>query len=432
MLRSLSIACFLLVWSISAIASIRDAELEDYLDKVASPLFQASNIEDGGITVTNNLDWNAFVIAGQTVYIHAGLIIDAEGPDMLRGVVAHEIGHITAGHVARRKTFENQTSYLGIAGALLGALGGAVGGGDALGAGLSTGLGLQQSITMAFSRVHESAADQYAIDLLSKTETSPHGLINFLKKLDQRSGRGQQQMAPYLSTHPLTQDRLTLLQRQSAKYLNKKDLEDLQQQHERVVAKLTGFLSEPSAVLRRFSHKEGLQASMARAIAYYRLGQKENSKQELDKIRDGYLSQNPHDGFLWDFLGELHIRIGFNELGCAQMNKAHSFEPQSAMIAFGLAKCGLMNYQLTPSEAIILLNQFERSLSNLGEYWIQLARGYEQLQQRGKAEAATAELLLRQGRRDDAAWFATRALQSLPPQDPWHKRALDIKKILNK
>ena len=87
----------------SAQSRLRDAETEELLRDMIEPLVEASELEPGNVEVVliNDPSINAFVAGGQIVYVHSGLLNAAESANEVQGVLAHELGHITAGHVAR-------------------------------------------------------------------------------------------------------------------------------------------------------------------------------------------------------------------------------------------------------------------------------------------------------------------------------------------
>jgi Putative Zn-dependent protease, contains TPR repeats len=154
MIHITKIFMFLLIaLPMTANSAIRDAEMDGYFRQLADPLFKVAGVTEGKVEVNGRTDWNAFVMAGRIVHMNAGLIMAAPGPNVLRGVLAHEIGHIAAGHVARRQEFQRDTRLLSLAGALLGATGGLAGSGDVVGSGVMAGMGLQLQQTLLF-RVH--------------------------------------------------------------------------------------------------------------------------------------------------------------------------------------------------------------------------------------------------------------------------------------
>ena len=97
-----------LITSTSADAAglIRDAETEQLIRVYAKPIFQAAGLgsQDIRIHLVNDRAFNAFVVDGHNMFIHAGLLMDAKTPNQVIGVIAHESGHITGGHLARLRT----------------------------------------------------------------------------------------------------------------------------------------------------------------------------------------------------------------------------------------------------------------------------------------------------------------------------------------
>ena len=87
----------------NATGIIRDAETEALLRDYAKPIFNAAGLGAQGIKihVVNDRAFNAFVVDGHNMFIHAGLIMSATTPNQVIGVIAHECGHIAGGHLAR-------------------------------------------------------------------------------------------------------------------------------------------------------------------------------------------------------------------------------------------------------------------------------------------------------------------------------------------
>ena len=96
------ITIYFLFTNISNAASIiRDAEIENELLKIAQPIFAAAGLKKESIKlyVVNNKEINAYVSGGSNIFIHTGLLGLSDKPDILRGVLAHETGHIAGGHL---------------------------------------------------------------------------------------------------------------------------------------------------------------------------------------------------------------------------------------------------------------------------------------------------------------------------------------------
>ena len=81
-------------------------QLQVYVNRVGQRLVTDS--DDPGVaftfTVVDSPDINAFALPGGFVYINRGLLAYLNNEGELAGVLAHEIGHVTASHHARRQT----------------------------------------------------------------------------------------------------------------------------------------------------------------------------------------------------------------------------------------------------------------------------------------------------------------------------------------
>ena len=89
----------------NTLSVIRDTQMEQYALKGVKKLFKTAGLNDDAVQVVfiNDLSLNAFVAGGSAVYIHAGLIIQADNGDEFFGVLAHETGHVVGGHTIRLK-----------------------------------------------------------------------------------------------------------------------------------------------------------------------------------------------------------------------------------------------------------------------------------------------------------------------------------------
>ena len=86
-----------------AAGMIRDAETETLLKIYSKPIFAAAGLTAQGVDIhiINDRAFNAFVVDGHNMFMHAGALMDAKTPNQIIGVIAHECGHITGGHLAR-------------------------------------------------------------------------------------------------------------------------------------------------------------------------------------------------------------------------------------------------------------------------------------------------------------------------------------------
>ncbi len=93
-----------------------------------------------------NREFNAFVASGRRLVIHTGTLMQAETPNEVIGVLAHETGHLAGGHlenlrneVARAQAIGAVLGMLGMAGMVAGAAAGAIVHGARMGGAMAIG-----------------------------------------------------------------------------------------------------------------------------------------------------------------------------------------------------------------------------------------------------------------------------------------------------
>jgi len=127
---------------------------------------------------------NALALPGGEIVVFRGLIDQAEGPDELAGVLAHELTHVGERH---------PTAAL-LRGMGIGVLATLVTG-DASGAVASIAAGLMAA---TYSREDEAEADRGALVLLAGAGIGPEGLAAFFHRQERAGGA----MPAWLDSHP--------------------------------------------------------------------------------------------------------------------------------------------------------------------------------------------------------------------------------------
>ena len=166
----LSLLLVMLLWlpakaEAQGVRLIRDAEVENTIAAYSTPLFQAAGLSPAGIRIflVDSKDLNAFVAGGQNLFLHTGLLMAAEDPLEVIGVIAHETGHISGGHIAGR-TDQLQKSQTGVLVSYLLGLGAALATGEpGLGAAvIAGGQDVALKSLLRFTRSQEGAAELFA------------------------------------------------------------------------------------------------------------------------------------------------------------------------------------------------------------------------------------------------------------------------------
>lgn len=141
---------------------------------------------------------NAFTLPGGTIYVHTGILEKATDEE-LGGVIAHEIGHVAARHVAKHLQAD-----LGFSLAMHLATAAGVGPESAQVVNSLYGL-----FSRGFSRQDELEADRLAIRYMKRAGYNPGALVSFFEKLEEERPEDITDRAlAWQSTHPLTSDRI--------------------------------------------------------------------------------------------------------------------------------------------------------------------------------------------------------------------------------
>ena len=157
--------------------------------------------------VLNDPTMNAFAVPGGYIFMNTGFIrlMDREGE--LAGVLAHEISHIYARHMARMM---DESKVVSIA-TLVGSLAAVFLGGPAAAALLVGSQAAGQSAMLKYSREHEQEADDLGFKWLQKAGYDPRDMVIAFKKLNKQRWYQGGEVPIYLSTHPHTDTRLVEL-----------------------------------------------------------------------------------------------------------------------------------------------------------------------------------------------------------------------------
>jgi predicted Zn-dependent protease len=194
---------------------VTDSNINAQLKLITAPLL--AGIQDNRYPlkfhIVEDATLNAFAMPGGNVVIHSGLLMAADSPEEVAGVLGHEIAHVTQRHSIR--------SILSSAGLFLvvQTLVGDVSGVVAVLANNSAFL-----LDRKFSRDFERESDNHGWDYLLAANIKPQGMITFFTKMQEEEKRMREKMKEatsidvdpgaleFLSTHPATEERMKNLQ----------------------------------------------------------------------------------------------------------------------------------------------------------------------------------------------------------------------------
>ena len=408
---------------------IRDAETENVIRQLATPLFVAARLEPSSVRIllVDSDKLNAFVSGGQNIFIHTGLIIQSETPGALIGVIAHETGHIQGGHLIRRRGAVEQAQVLGTISAILGtAVAVGSGRGDVANAIILGGQSTATRSFLKFSRTQESSADQAAFRLLDATNNSAKGLENFLGKIKDQELLSPRFQDPYMQTHPLSGARISAIRDHIKKSPNSdaKASKQITDDFERMVAKLFGFLKPFNQVMGRYPETDkSIPARYARAIAHYRKADVERSV----AIMDGLIKEQPTNPYFYEMKGQILFENARAIDALPNYKRAYELSSQDALLALELARVELELED--PAFLQDSIKHFRASLAiepNSSFAWRQLGIAYGRSGNMPMSYLALSEEALHKNNLVDAERLATKALKSLPKGSLDRIRARDV------
>jgi predicted Zn-dependent protease len=408
---------------------LRDAETEQMFRDISRPIIQAAGLrpENVQIVLLNDNSINAFVAGGQIVYIHSGLIAAADSANEVQGVIAHELGHVTGGHVIRIQEGARVATGIMLLSLLLGAAAMAAGAGDA-GAGImAAGQQAAMGKFLAYSRTQESSADQAGATFLGKAGISGKGSIIFFKKLQNQEFRyAIPQDDAYAQTHPLTGDRIQALEQtyKASPSWNAPTDPALEARFQRVKAKLAGFVNDPKRTLQMYPETNKSEpARYARAYAWHKSAYPDKALDETDAL----LAARPHDPFYLELKGQILLESGRPAEALESLRQAVERAPDQPLIAalLGHALIATEKPENYAEAKKVLKAAIGRDNSNPFA-WYQLGIVYDREGDQGRAALATAERYNLEGEARLAMVSAEQAMKAIPTGTSDYLRAQDI------
>lgn len=413
---------------------IRDAETETLLKDYAKPIFKVAGISNSEpeIILVNDKSFNAFVPDSRRMFINIGVLMEAETPGEVIGVVAHETGHIAGRHLVRLRSAAANAQIVSVIGMILGAgaaaAGAAAGSSQAASGGAAAALGagsVGKRSLLSYQRGEEAAADRAALKYLNATGQSARGMLKTFERMSEQQMFTRKFADPYAQSHPMAQERYNglLNEAQKSKYFDQPDDYVLQYRHDLVRAKLFAYTSHPSATLRAYPRSDKSPAAQyARAIA----AMKSRGKGAVKEI-DALIRTQPNNPYYYELKGQALLEGGDPKGAIAPFRKALSIKPNEPqfMVWLGYALVGANNPSYLPEAEKVLKRAIQRD-PNSGVAYSQLAIAHGRQGERAEADLATAKGLMVSGDFQAARRYAARAQKSLKRGSPAWLQADDI------
>jgi predicted Zn-dependent protease len=412
------------------IGLLRDTETEEALRSYEAPLARAAGLDPiPKVWLVNANEINAFATygdGGENIFIFSGILLWLKKPNELIGVMAHETGHISAGHLSRGQ-YGMKKAMIPMLLSLVAGIGAMIAGAGEVGMAI---MGVGQSYAMAqmaaFTRVQESTADQIAAKLLLATHQSPMGMYQTFQRFANEEAMSAYKLDKFAVDHPAGQDRVFDLNDmvEASPYREVQDSPEVMHTWQMVQAKLAGFVLPVKDALIRYPESDTSEpARYAHTMIYMR---QPNFTKAL-AAANGLIIEEPNNPYFYEVRGQIYMSLTKPGLAIADYQKAVRLRPRAPQLLLALATAQLATQD--PSLAAPALQNLKAaSLVEDDDLftWYQTAQAYSTLNNEPMANLATAELWYNAGDMRKAMVFATRARGKLPQGGSDWQRANDI------
>ena len=223
---------------------VTDADVKKQLEQLAASLLAAvpQNRYKFKLHIIEDASLNAFALPGGNVAFHTGLLLTAETPEEVLGVLAHEISHVTEQHGMRGIVqglglYAIVTTFFG----------------DVSGLAAILVNNAPFLLSQKFSRDHEREADEQGFRYLEAAKLNPRGMITFFEKMRREEEKLREKIPGgealdalnFLSTHPATAERTAHLEKLLAKSPRKDGFTAVDLNFKEFQATLRAKLSQP-------------------------------------------------------------------------------------------------------------------------------------------------------------------------------------------
>jgi len=415
---------------------IRDTEIEQLLREYAQPILKAAGLakQNVRVVILSDRAFNAFVMDGRHIFINAGALFDANTPNEIIGVFAHETGHLAGGHLLRlrEQLAQAQTASIIAMLASVGAMvagarsGASAGGGNVGGAAIMAPQAAIMRTLLSYVRTQEDQADHAGVKFMNATGQSPKGMVELFKRLTSESLFNTRYIDPYMQSHPMPAERVAALEvlAKTSPYWDRKDSPELQLRHDMMRAKLVGFLDQPDTVARRYPLGDhSLPARYARAISTYRHSDLRLALTQIDEL----IQSQPTNPYFYELKGQALLEGGRATEAVAPLRHAVQLSQGAPLIEIMLGQALIgTNNKAFAEEAVELLRNAINREPDTPEAFSQLAMAYGRKGDLAQADLASAQAAFTRGDLKTARQLANRAKTRLPIGSPAWVRADDI------
>ncbi|MDI9569844.1 MAG: M48 family metalloprotease [Pseudomonadota bacterium] len=353
---------------------------------------------------------NAFATPGGYVYVNRGLLTLVESESELASVLAHEIAHINARHIADSIEKSKKLNIAALAGILAGAF---LGVGSDLGAAAVTfPMAAMQAMNLKYSREHEEEADRLGLGYLVSAGYDGKSALDFLKIL-RRYEFYSNSIPSYFLTHPGTEDRIRYLDAMLQTVYTRRGKEAIVGNLKRIQTLLILQDKDYQKNLKHFQdnlRKNPRDADdlFGLAVTQERLGQTADSIRAFHEAH----SLAPSDPDILREMGGAYLKAGKSKEAVPYLQEAVRGDPENVTTLLYLAQA--YEAQGRKAEAIAIFKEIERKTVDDEDVFYAMATIYGQNNRLYESHYYFGRYFKKRNRRESALHHFQAALKHAP------------------
>jgi len=395
-------------------ALLQNDRIVDYVNLIGRRLLENSEKVpfDFHFSVIRSSAINAFATPGGYVYVNRGLINLAENESELASVLAHEIAHVNARHIAdiidKSKKLNLATLAAVVGAALLG------GGGDLSAALIGFSAAAATTMNLKYSREHEEEADRLGMVYLVKSGYDAKSMLDFMKIM-RRYEFYSNNVPSYFLTHPGTEERIRYLDASLQTTYTERGSQSIFANFKRIqtISRIIGSRNT-EAVLKHF--EEGLKKNpndiddlYGMAVMEERMGKTSEALEHFHKA----LSLAPQDPDVLSDTGITYFKAGRTDEAMKYLTEAVKFNNSDPETLLYLAKTYEAKGDLP--RAISTLKMLDHKKIDDDEYYYNIAMIYGKANFKLESHFNFGLFFKKKKKLDSALFHFKAALQIAPP-----------------
>ncbi len=363
-----------------------DPDLSQYINELGGEVLEVAGFQyfDYHFNIIESSQFNAFAAPSGLVFFYSGLIEKMDHEDELVSVLAHEIGHVVARHIAKGM---DQGTKVSVISTMLALASLALGVGALSQALLTGSLAAGQAANLHFSRKHEEEADRLAYGWMKEMGRDPVGQEEMLQVMRRINRYTMGNNIPqYLLTHPYPDERLDYIQ--SLIFYEKEQLASFPKTDDfaflRMKYRILSIVKDGKKlrnVLQSALTSKSIPAN-ERIMLHYGLSQldrMENNYESSKKLLKEVIAFYPQESILLVDLGLVELQSGNKDRALALVSKAYNRNRHDMWATYQMARIWI---------ALDNLDKAERYLKEVQEKMPSYSKVYFEL---GKLKAAKGE-----------------------------------------